>query len=196
MLSGDAVEVVGDAASGAEAIRRAGELAPDVILLDLELPDLDGLVVLRRLKEVAPRASILVVSMHDDARLVRCAVEAGAAGYVLKGIGRQELFTAVATVRDGKSVLDPALLRALLRDTPDGARPVRPTGSPGPQPLTPVERAVLRLVADGLTNKEISERMRWSMGTAKKYVQRILEKLGVSDRTQAAVEAVRHGLLD
>jgi DNA-binding NarL/FixJ family response regulator len=191
MLSGDEVEVVAEAGTGADAVERAVALQPDLVLLDVELPDMDGLETLLHLKAQAPRTAVLVVSMHDDPSMVRRAVEAGAAGYVLKGIGRRELLAAVRAVRDGDSVLDPALLRSL-------AKP----GSPdvvdrrGAEPLTRVELETLALLAAGLTNREIAERMRWSVGTVKKYVQRILEKLHVSDRTQAAVVAVRQGLLD
>lgn len=191
MLAGESVRVVGEAGTGAEAVRAVSMLAPDLVLLDLELPDLDGIAVLRELKESAPRVPVLVVTMHDDPRLVRRAVGAGAAGYILKGAGRRELLAAVAAVRDGDSVLDPRLLRALAGAGPaDGA----PTDALA-EPLTAVERAVLELIAAGLTNREIGEQMRWSVATAKKYVQRILEKLEVSDRTQAAVVAVRRGLL-
>lgn len=191
MLAGESVRVVGEAGTGAEAVRAVRMLAPDLVLLDLELPDLDGIAVLRELKESAPRVPVLVVTMHDDPRLVRRAVGAGAAGYILKGAGRRELLAAVAAVRDGDSVLDPRLLRALAGAGPaDGA-----TTDALAEPLTAVERAVLQLIAAGLTNREIGEQMRWSVATAKKYVQRILEKLEVSDRTQAAVVAVRRGLL-
>jgi DNA-binding NarL/FixJ family response regulator len=194
MLGGNGVEVVGEAGSGAEALEKADALAPDVILLDMELPDLNGLTVLRRLKAVRPRAAVLVVSMHDDPSLVRQAVEAGAAGYVLKGIGRRELLAAVQAVRDGDSVLEPRLLQILVTES-RRSPPRRDEGREAEQ-LTPVEHEVLRLMGAGLTNREIAERMRWSLGTAKKYVQRVLEKLEVSDRTQAAVTAVRRGLLD
>ena len=191
MLSGDEVDVVGEAGGGAEAVERAVTLSPDVVLLDVKLPDMDGLEVLTRLKAAAPAAGVLMVSMHDDPSMVRRAVEAGAAGYVLKGIGRRELLAAVRAVRDGGSVLDPALLRSLAAPAPrqaaDGA---------GGEPLTRVELEALALLAAGLTNREIAERLRWSVGTVKKYVQRILEKLDVSDRTQAAVVAVRRGLLE
>jgi DNA-binding NarL/FixJ family response regulator len=186
MLSGDDVEIVGEAGSGAEALERAAELGPELVLLDLALPDMDGVEALTRLKAQAPGTAVLMVSMHDDPAMVRRAIEAGAAGYVLKGIGRRELLAAVRIVRDGGSVVDPSLLRAL-------ASPAAPE-APSPA-LTRVELDTLALLAAGLTNREIAERMRWSVGTAKKYVQRILEKLDVSDRTQAAVVAVRQGLL-
>jgi DNA-binding NarL/FixJ family response regulator len=187
MLSGDEVEVVGEAGSGAEAVERAVALSPELVLLDVELPDLDGVETLTRLKARAPRVAVLMVSMHDDPSMVRRAVEAGAAGYVLKGIGRRELLAAVRSVRNGGSVLDPSLLRALANPAPAESIPV--------DALTRVELDTLALLAAGLTNREIAERMRWSVGTVKKYVQRILEKLNVSDRTQAAVVAVRQGLL-
>lgn len=193
MLSGDALEVVGDAASGTEALRGVRELAPDIVLLDVELRDVDGLAVLRQIKAVAPRTAVLMVSMHDDPRLVRRAVEAGAAGYVLKGVGRRELLASVQAVCDGESVLDTTLLRSLLAEATGRAGPA--LAASAAESLTPPEAEVLRLIADGLTNRQISERLRWSLGNVKKYVQRILEKLEVSDRTQAAVEAVRRGLL-
>jgi len=190
MLTGDEVEVVAEAGSGAEAVERAVALGPDLVLLDVKLPDVDGLETLTQLKARVPDTAVLMVSMHDDASIVRRAVEAGAAGYVLKGIGRRELLAAVRAVREGGSVLDPALLRSLAAPAPrDAAEPA------AAEPLTRVELEALALLAAGLTNREIAERLRWSVGTVKKYVQRILEKLDVSDRTQAAVVAVRRGLL-
>jgi DNA-binding NarL/FixJ family response regulator len=213
MLTGDGVEIVAEAGTAAEAVRLAGDLAPDLVLLDVELPDLDGIAALGRIKRASPAMPVLIVSMHDHPRLVRRAVEAGAAGYVLKGIGRRELLAAVRAATEGDCVLDPALLRAVLSEiapahgrlTPTsdgetlslagGRRGLCPRRGETAESLTPVEHDVLRLMADGLTNRQISERMRWSVGTAKKYVQRVLDKLGASDRTQAAVAAVRRGLL-
>jgi DNA-binding NarL/FixJ family response regulator len=189
MLSTSPVEIVGEAASAAEAVALAADLAPDAVLLDLGLPDSDGLSLLPRLKAAAPRAAVVVVTMHDDQRLVRRAIEAGAAGYLLKGAGRRELLAALSAVRDGNLVVDPALIRGLLADAVPAAPDARR------RDLSPVEEEVLRLVADGLTNREIAGRMRWSVGTVKKYVQQILDKLDVSDRTQAAVEAIRRGFL-
>src|SRR5262249_3637659 len=126
---------------------------------------------------------VLVITMHDDPALVRRAVEGGASGYVLKGVGRGELLAALEAVRHGGSVVDPSLLRAA------------PSQPPAAGPLNPVEQEMLRLVAQGLTNREIGTRLHWSVGTVKKYLQRTLEKLEASDRTQAAVEAVKRGLL-
>lgn len=188
MLTDDGVEVVAEAANGADAIRLAGELRPDVVLLDLELPDMDGLAVLGRMREQDASLPVLVVTMHQDAGLVRRAVKAGAAGYVLKGVDRQELLASIKTVRSGGSVIDPALLRAAVGG--DAVEDARDTA------LSRVEVDLLRLVAAGLTNRQIASNLRWSQATVKKYVQRILDKLGAIDRTQAAVEAVRRGLLD
>jgi DNA-binding NarL/FixJ family response regulator len=185
MLDDGAIEVVGAAGTGAEAIRLAGETDADVVLLDLELPDLDGLTVLARVRQVAPRARPLVVSMHDDPALVRRAMTAGAAGYLLKGVGRRQLLAAVHAARRSEVPLDPALPRGVVSPPVSTAQPA-PAGT-----LTRVEREVLQLIADGLTNREISQRLHWSVGTTKKYVQRILDKLAVGDRTQAAVAAVR-----
>ena len=188
MLGADGIEVAGEAASGADAVQRAGELTLDLVLLDLELPDIDGLNVLARLRESHPGLPVLVVTMHQDPELVRRAVQAGAAGYVLKGVDRQELLAGVRAVCSGGSVFDSDLLRAALA-------PAAPRPQDASRALSAVELDLLRLIAGGLTNRQIAARMRWSHATAKKYVQRVLEKLAVSDRTQAAVEAVRRGLL-
>jgi DNA-binding NarL/FixJ family response regulator len=191
MLGDAEVEVIGEAATADEALASVTALSPDVVLLDIQLGEADGLSVLRRLKSVAPQSSVLIVTMHAGAAFVREAVRDGAAGYVLKGIRRRELLSAVRAVHEGESVLDPIVLRDALSGAGDATR----SGSTSGELLTRVETEVLRLMTEGLTNREISERMRWSVGTAKKYVQRVLEKLGVSDRTQAAVEAVRRGLV-
>jgi DNA-binding NarL/FixJ family response regulator len=183
MLEPAGVQIAGEAGTGEDALRMAAALEPDVVLLDLELPDLDGLAVLRRLKAFERPIAVLVVTMHDDPALVRRAVEGGAAGYVLKGVGRGELLSALEAVRHGGSVFDPSLLRATLSEPKTG------------EALTSAEQEMLRLVAQGLTNREIGKRLHWSVGTVKKYLQRTLDKLGASDRTQAAVEAVKRGLL-
>ena len=187
MLADEAIDVVAEATCGADVLRIARDVEADVYLLDMALPDIDGLEVLRQLRTDAPRAAVLVVTMHQDPGRVRQALEAGAAGYVLKGIGRRELLAAVQGVHVGESVLDPVLLRKTLAAEGSDA---------GREPLTPAELELVQLLAQGLTNKQISERTRWSVGTVKKYVQRLRDKLGAVDRTHATALAIRLGLLD
>jgi DNA-binding NarL/FixJ family response regulator len=186
----DAAEICGQAASGEDALRAIVDLRPDLVLLDLQLPDLDGLSVLQRMRTLAPESRVLIVTMHDRPSYVRQAMRLGAAGYLLKGATRRELLAAVAAALEGESVIEPRLLQRVLEEaTAEGAGETRDVQ------LTPTEREVLTLLAQGLTNKEIAARLRWSVATVKKYVQRLLEKLRVSDRTQAAVEAVQRGLI-
>lgn len=193
LLSGE-VGAWAEAGTGEEAIKRLAEAKPELVLLDIKLPDLDGLTVLRRIKAISPTTSVLMVTMHDNPGYVRQAVKLGAAGYVLKGITRRELLAAVRAVCEGESVIEPSLLRQLLEEvTVDSG--AQTASGPTTEPLTRVERDVLALLTQGLTNRQIGGRLRWSLGTVKKYVQRILEKLQVSDRTQAAVKAVRNGLI-
>jgi DNA-binding NarL/FixJ family response regulator len=188
MLTEAGIEVLADVGTARDAIRLTETLAPDVVLLDMGLPDLDGVTALHRIKQARPASAVLVLTMHDSPALVRGAVQAGASGYLLKGAGRRELLSALCAVQAGDAVIDPSLLRSLASDTP--STPAAPAPS-----LTPVERDVLKLVAVGLTNREIAGRLRWSVATVKKYVRRSLAKLDASDRTQAAVTAVRRGLL-
>jgi len=193
MLGGNGVCVAGEAASGAEALRRAAERNVDVVLLDLELPDMDGLAVLRRLREVDARLPVLIVTMHQDPALVRRAVEAGATGYVLKGIGRSELLASIHAVCSGESVFDHGLLKAALAGREGSSVDAKRADATH---LSRIEFDLLRLIAAGLTNRQIGQHLRWSHATVKKYVQRILEKLDAPDRTRAAVEGVRRGLVD
>ena len=193
MLADTGIDVVADADTGATAVRLAAEVAPDVVLLDMGLPDLDGVTVVRRITEARPECAVLVLTMHDDPALARAALAAGARGYLLKGVGRRELISAVRAIHDGEAVLDASLLHSLTSEIPV-ARRLAPETAAGPA-LTAVEHDVLRLIAVGLTNREIASRMRWSIATAKKYVQRVLARLEVPDRTRAAVVAVRRGLL-
>lgn len=177
MLTCDGIALVGEAASGQDALRLAREQNPDVVLLDMQLPDIAGVDVLREIKRMATHIAVLVLSMHDDPALVRRAMEAGAAGYVLKGVTRRDLL--------GK-------LRAVGGVA--GATDASPAGEPSE--FTRIERRVLALMAAGRTNGEVGEEMRWSIATTKRYVQRIMEKLEATDRTQAVASALRQGLID
>ncbi len=180
MLTGELVSVVGDVGTCREALAAIDSLAPDVVLLDMQLADGDGLAVLRGLGRIERRPAVLVVSMHDDPALVRRALDAGAAGYVLKGVTRANLLAAIRAVFEGRSVLDGALARAEVTTR---------------EPLTAVELRVLRLMAEGRTNREIASSLQWSVASAKKYAARIFEKLDATDRTQAVATAMRLRLL-
>jgi DNA-binding NarL/FixJ family response regulator len=185
------MQVVGEAGTGAEAIVQAEALQPDIVLLDLQLPDVDGVSVLKQIKTVAPDTLILIVTMHDNAAYMTQAMAGGAAGYVLKGIRRGELLAAIHTVYGADTVPTPILLgkRQQQRRHHGAQEPTYPAD------LSPVELDLLQLLAQGLSNKEISVRMRCSLGTVKKYLQRLFDKLHVSDRTRAVVAGIRRGLI-
>jgi DNA-binding NarL/FixJ family response regulator len=194
LLTADDLEVVGEAGTASEAVVQAEALQPDVVLLDIQLPDDDGLTALRRIKAVAPVTSVLMVTMHENAAYITQAITGGAAGYVLKGVRRHELLAAIQTVAGGAAVATPVLLGKTRRQTTRAGKPTSPDHLIV-APLSPVEQELVRLLAEGLSNKQISLRMHWSLSTVKKYVQRLFDTLQVSDRTQAVAEAIRRGLI-
>jgi DNA-binding NarL/FixJ family response regulator len=176
---------VAEAADGAECARLAADLVPDVVLLDLKMPGADGLAALHALREQGNRARVLVVTSFTDLDQVVPAIRAGAAGYVSKDVAPAALAAAIRSVHAGHVLLQPELAAALL-DSPHGdERAVR---------LTERERAVLAEIARGRSNREIARALTVSEKTVKTHVSAILTKLGVQDRTQAALYAVRHGL--
>jgi NarL family two-component system response regulator LiaR len=186
----EGIDVVGEAADGEEALRRAEELRPDVILMDLVMPKLDGVGAMRELRRRLPESRVIVLtSFADDDRLLP-AIQAGAAGYLLKDAQPQELARAVRAANDGEALLDPGVAARLvdaIAQTPDEEPAER---------LTPRERQVLELIGRGLPNKLIARELEVSEKTVKNHVSHVLAKLGVSDRTQAALYAARTGLLD
>jgi NarL family two-component system response regulator LiaR len=193
MLTGDVIEVVGEAASGAQGVEKVRELAPDIVLIDVRMPDMDGLAVTEIIKDVAPETIVVVITSYESKEYLKRAIEAGAAGYVLKGIARDRLIDMIRLVRDGGSLVDARLLSALLEEM--GVEGSRFHGVEGAlEVLTQREQEVLRLLVQGMSNKEIASELSYSVGTVKNVVQRVIEKLGVSDRTQAAVYAVRAGI--
>ncbi len=188
------LEVVGEAATGREAVELSRRLEPDLVLMDIRMPDMDGLGATRAIKEELPRVSILIVTLSEDPDYLLEALRVGAAGYVLKDASRREVVAAVRQVLSGESPLDPKLaaqlIRRLAHQTPAKDQPAKHGDE-----LTQRELDVLRLVAEGKTNAEIAQSLFVSVGTVKVHVERIINKLGVSDRTQAAVRGVELGYL-
>ena len=192
------IEVVGDAADAGEALRRARELAPDVILLDNHLPGVNGVDALPGLREAAPSARILMLTVSEDAQDLAAALRGGACGYLLKTIEGDALVAAVVRAMRGESVVAEEMtgkLVAAYRDAaaPPAAPPSVPT-SPLEQ-LSPREQDILRGIARGASNKEIGRDLGIAETTVKIHVQHVLRKLDVSSRVQAAVIASEHGLL-
>jgi NarL family two-component system response regulator LiaR len=191
----DGMEVVGEAADGEEAVALVELTAPDVVLLDLVMPRVDGLEAIRRIRDRAPGTRILVLTSFADDNTVLPAVRAGAAGYLLKDVQPPELAAAIRTVHAGEALLAPTIATMLVEQlaAEDGAGAGAPGEGPG-HPLTPRELEVLAELARGRANKAIAFDLGVSERTVKTHVSNILGKLGFSDRTQAAVYAVEHGL--
>ena len=186
----DGIEVVGDAADGAQGVEAATELRPDVILIDLVMPVLDGVSAMRLLRERLPEARVIVLtSFLDDDKLLP-ALRAGAAGYLLKNAEPQEVVRAVRAAHAGQTILDPVVAARLVETLAADDR-----GDPIDR-LTPREREVLVLIGRGYANKRIARELGLAEKTVKAHVGHVLAKLGVSDRTQAAIAAVRAGLVE
>lgn len=189
----DGIEVVGEAGDGDEALRRAAELAPDVVLMDLRMPVLDGVGATRRLRIEQPDVQVIVLTTFDDDEDVFAALRAGAVGYLLKEVSAARLVEAVQAAARGESVLQPSVAAkvvariAALPDT--GPAPSVPRPQPLVVPLSERELAVLRLLADGRSNREIAATLYLAEGTVKNHVTNVLAKLGARDRTQAALRA-------
>ena len=167
-------------------------LAPDLVLMDVRMPDLDGLAATRAIKQAFPEVCVVIVTMYENADYMFEALKAGAAGYVLKDATQAQLVGAIRQVLRGDALLNSELATQVLYRLAGGATP---QSTPPAQRLTPREYEVLRLLAQGQTNREIARNLGITAGTAKVYVERIIAKLGVSDRTQAAVRAIGLGLL-
>jgi two-component system, NarL family, response regulator LiaR len=185
----EGIEVVGEAADGEEAVEEAERLRPDVLLMDLVMPRLDGVGAMRELRRRRPEIRVIVLtSFAEDERLLP-AIQAGAAGYLLKNVEPRELARAVRAAHEGQALLDPAVAARLVEAI------AQPAGEPPRAALTPREREVLALVAHGLSNKRIARELAVSEKTVKTHVGHVLAKLGAADRTEAAVRAVRSGLV-
>ncbi|MET8143455.1 response regulator transcription factor [Sphaerisporangium sp. NPDC005288] len=185
MFAGDPdFEVLGEAGDGAQAVERARALNPDVILMDLRMPGMDGVTAIKELVRLGIAARVLVLTTYDTDRDVMPAIEAGATGYLLKDTGRDELVRAVRTAARGEAVLSPSVATRLLGQVRAPA-----------DPLSARELEILQLIADGATNREAAARLFISEATVKSHVLHIYAKLGVNDRAAAVATAFRRGLL-
>lgn len=192
-LEGD-IAVVGEAGDGAEAVARAVALAPDVVLMDVRMPTLDGIAATRRIKDECPGVRVIILTTFDEDAAVFDGLRAGAVGYLLKAVAGAELAAAVRTAAAGGAAIDPAVLPRVVDAFARLAPPAREPADALAEPLTGREAAVLRLVAAGLTNREIADRMALAEGTVKNYVSAVLQKVGARDRTQAAIRARELGM--
>ena len=187
----DGLEIVGEASDGAEAIDQAQRLAPDVILMDLVMPGLDGIGAMRQLRVRSPGSRVIVLTSFLEDERVLPAIQAGAAGYLLKNVAPAELARAIRAAHAGEAIIDPTAAARLVHAIADDARP----RIEEPERLTRRERDVLELIARGQSNKRIAFELGISEKTVKTHVGHLLAKLGVSDRTQAALMAVEEGLV-
>ena len=199
------LEVVGEAKNGREALEMCRQMRPDLILMDVRMPEMDGLAATRAIKEELPTTSVVMVTMHENPDYLLEAIRAGAAGYILKDAAGDRLVEAVRRTLEGEAPLNEGLAMQLLQRLAAGRREGergkgasvlegRKRQAPMPGGITPREAEVLRLLAQGRTNPQIARTVLSSVSTVKIHVQNIIAKLGVSDRTQAAVRAIELGL--
>src|ERR671921_1589261 len=202
MLSDEVdIEIVGEAANGRQALLLCSRLRPDLILMDVRMPEMDGLAATKEIKERYPETSVMMLTMHENPDYLLEALKAGAAGYVLKDAPQEDIIEAVRRGSNGESPMDPELAARLLRrlaSEGEARRGMRGSseGTHLRESLTPRELEVLGLMKLGRTNREIATDLVISLGTAKNHVEHIMAKLAVSDRTQAVVKALELGILE
>ncbi|HEY9869850.1 MAG TPA: response regulator transcription factor [Candidatus Obscuribacterales bacterium] len=187
--------MVGHAPDGPSAVRMARELNPDVVIMDIGLPQMSGIEATRRIKSELPETKVVMLTVHESDASVFDALRAGAHGYCLKTVNAQQLSTAIKTVYDGAAWLDPKIARRVLEAATNPAAAADEGRDVPKVSLSSRELEVLRLVVEGLTNQEIASKLILSVETVKSHVRHIMDKMAVSDRTQAAVKAVRDRLV-
>ena len=196
------LELVGEAKDGGEALELCRRLRPDLVLMDVSMPEMDGIAATQAIKQKYPATRVIIITIHENPDYLQEALKAGANGYILKDSTKPEVLAAVRKALQGETPLDSQLAAQLLRQVvgeDNGTNlPPEPEERPTPlhEALTQRELEVLRLLAQGQTNQKIADNLMFSVHTVKVYVRRIIAKLEVSDRTQAAVRAVELGLLD
>ncbi len=183
------LEVVGEASDGAEAIRLAQALHPDVVVMDIGMPGVNGIDATARIKRDLPGAKVLILSMHDDRGYLRQVLRAGASGYVLKKAADTELLAAIRAAARGEVFLDPSLAKTLVEEV------IEPTPSQDETALSDREREVLRLIAHGHTNQQVADRLCIGVKSVETYKARLMEKLGLKGRAELVRYALQHGLL-
>lgn len=190
-LDTEGFDVIGEAADGPEGLRRARALQPDVLVVDIGLPGIDGIELTRLLRRELPQARVVILTMHDLEAEVFGALAAGADAYCLKSSPPETIIAAVRIAAEGGAYFDPQIAHIVLRELGSS----RASASGRDSPLSARETEILRLIADGKSNSDIAENLHLSMGTIKGHVRDILDKLSASDRTQAAVKALKRGLI-
>ncbi len=188
--------VIGESGSGADTVTQVKALRPDVLLLDLEMPQLDGVEALRQIHQAALETRVLVFTAYDSDERILAAVQAGAQGYLLKGAPREQVFDAIRVVRGGGSLLQPAVASKLLKQVQSGSERAASDQAGRFSELTPREMEVLRLLAQGLANKQIAARLGISERTVKFHVSAIFGKLDAANRTEAVTIAAQRGLIN
>jgi DNA-binding NarL/FixJ family response regulator len=189
------LEIVGEAEDGQSALDAYASLSPDVVLMDVRMPGMDGVEATWRLRERWPGARVIILTTFDDDEYVFEGLRAGAQGYLLKDVSGYDLAEAVRTVAGGGALIQPSVARKVLAEFARMAPPARPPNTGLPEPLSDREHEILELLAQGLSNREIAGRLSLAHGTVKNYVSIILQKLGTRDRTQAALRARELGLI-
>jgi two-component system, NarL family, response regulator LiaR len=185
------IEVLAEAADGEEAVRLANSWKPDVVIMDVSMPRLDGIAATKQIKAALPKTAVLVLSAYDDDQFVFSLLEAGAAGYLLKSVRGHELVQAIRAVHGGESVLHPAVARKVLnRFVPRGGKPLRQRPV---EVLSERELDVLRLASQGMSNQDIADKLFLSLRTIQAHFSHIFNKLQVSSRTEAVVRALKEG---
>lgn len=195
------LEVVGQAADGQEAVELAKQLQPDVVLMDLKMPRLNGIQATRQVVAALPKTQIIILTTYDTDDWVFDGIRAGAVGYLLKDTSGDKLAEAVRGVMRGESQIDPTVARKVLREFQHVTSPGRATAPPAPlgeplEKLTDREEEILNCLVAGLSNKEIAQQLSLSEGTVKNHISAILAKLHANDRTQAVLTALKRGLVD
>jgi len=188
LLAFDDLELVAEARRGEEAVRLCAAARPDVVLMDMKMPEMDGIAATKAVKEASPNTQVLFLTGFHERSLVQQAIHAGAVGYLLKDTSKEDLAAAIRAAADGRSTMSPEAAEVLADDGETAA------ASGGD--LTEREREILALLAQGLSNKKIAERLEISEYTVRNHVSQVIAKLGVANRSEAAVLAVQRGLVD